>query len=70
MQVPLRNMIDLRNLLRQYGQVIYTGDRMGDLDLMESELTDLHRAGLLERETFLQAKMLIQSEKRKIGENQ
>ncbi|GGA54874.1 hypothetical protein GCM10007416_30100 [Kroppenstedtia guangzhouensis] len=69
MRGPLRNMVDLRNLLRQYGLMVYTGDRMGDLDLMESELDDLHRAGLLEREIFLQAKMLIHSEKRRMGNN-
>lgn len=62
-------MIDLRKLLRQYGLVVYTGDRIGDLDLMESELTDLNQAGLLEQQIYLQAKVLIRNERRKVGKN-
>lgn len=63
---PLQNMVDLRKLLRRFGLIVYTGDRLGDLELMEEELSELHRAGILEQETHMKAKLLIQREKRKL----
>lgn len=65
---PLQNMVDLRKFLRRFGLIVYTGDRLGDLELMEEELSELHRAGILEQEAHLKAKMLIQREKKKLRE--
>ncbi|PTX53678.1 uncharacterized protein YqgQ [Melghirimyces profundicolus] len=65
MSEPLRNLLDLRILLRKFGFTVYTGDRLGDLELMEEELSDLHGSGLLDRETYMKARMLIQREKRR-----
>ncbi|SMO59230.1 YqgQ family protein [Melghirimyces algeriensis] len=61
----IRDLMDIKHLLRRFGFTVYTGDRLGDLELMETELADLFQAGLLEKETYLKAKGRIQQEKRR-----
>ncbi|SDC32990.1 Uncharacterized protein YqgQ [Melghirimyces thermohalophilus] len=63
----IRNMADVRKLLKNFSFMVYTGDRLGDLELMEEELSDLRQSGLLEQKAFLQARMVIQQEKQREG---
>jgi len=63
----IRNMADVRKLLKNFSFMVYTGNRLGDLELMEEELSDLRQSGLLEQKAFLQARMVIQQEKQREG---
>lgn len=61
--MKMKTMLDVRNLLKRFGIFIYTGDRKGDAELMEMELTDLHNQGLVQQDDFLKAKILLLKEK-------
>ncbi len=58
-------ILDVHNLLKRFGIWIYTGDRLGDLELMAEELQELFDLGLIEKETYLSGIMAINQEKRK-----
>ncbi|MGP4042351.1 YqgQ family protein [Gracilibacillus sp. D59] len=60
------NIYDLRKLLLKFGTIIYIGDRLADLELMEDEVTELYKVNMITKEQFLQAKMIITKEKEKI----
>lgn len=51
----MKNLVDVRNLLKQFGIVIYTGSPEGDVEMMMDELKELQQMGLIEREVYLQA---------------
>jgi uncharacterized protein YqgQ len=66
----IRTMADVQALLKRFGAVLYTGDRLSDLILMEEELEELHQYGLLETDVCLTARMVIQQEKRRMPRSQ
>ena len=45
-------LLEVKQLLRGFGIVIYTGDALGDYMLMEDELKELQEAGLLPIELY------------------
>ena len=57
-------MEDVRLLLKRFGIWIYTGDRLGDLEMMEEELEEMHRLGLIDKDTYLSARRVIMQQKR------
>ena len=59
----LKTVYDVRNLLKRYGIFIYTGNRVGDLELMEIEVRDLYEAKLIDISTFQNAVLLLRNEK-------
>lgn len=59
----MRTMYDVQQLLKKYGTIIYTRDREMDLFLIEEDLRELHRLGLVDTETFQQALLIIQNER-------
>jgi uncharacterized protein YqgQ len=60
-----RSDFDLQALLRRFGILIYTGDRQGDLILIEDEVRELRQMGLIDDEEFMQAMAAIAAEKNK-----
>nr|WP_206529785.1 YqgQ family protein [Brevibacillus sp. SYP-B805] len=56
----------MRALLKRFGIVIYTGDRLGDLLLMEDEIRELRQMGLIDGDEFVQAMAALAAEKSKI----
>lgn len=58
----MKSMIDIYELLKQYGTYIYTTDRLGDLMLMEDEVRELYKAGVLEPRDFQTALLLMRQE--------
>jgi uncharacterized protein YqgQ len=62
----IRTMEDVRRLLKRFGIWIYTGDRLGDLEMMEEELEEMHRLGLIDKDTYLSARRVIMGQKREI----
>jgi uncharacterized protein YqgQ len=45
-------LLEVKQLLRGFGIVIYTGDALGDYMLMEDELKELQETGLLPIELY------------------
>ncbi|WP_018923773.1 YqgQ family protein [Salsuginibacillus kocurii] len=56
----METMRDVRELLKTYGTFVYTKDKNVDSDLMELELEELKNYGLLDQETYLKARVIIQ----------
>lgn len=57
-------MLDVRNMLKRFGIFIYTRDRIGDAELMELELEELYKNGLISKKDFVKAKLVLQKEKK------
>ncbi|WP_164216112.1 YqgQ family protein [Virgibacillus sp. YIM 98842] len=58
----MKSVYEIQNLLMKFGSVIYTGNRIGDLELMESELEELFHYQMINSEEYTQAKLLLKKE--------
>ena len=58
----MKSMIDVYRLLKQYGIIIYTKDRIGDLVLMEEELKELYKVKVLDPKSFQTALLIVKQE--------
>lgn len=61
----MKSILDIRELLKQYGAFIYTGDRIGDLMLMEDEIRELYKSQVLDTKDFQSALLILRQEVRK-----
>jgi len=59
-------MIDIYDLLKRFGIYIYTGDRLGDLELMEDEVKELYKSRMIETKDYQTALLLIRQEERRL----
>lgn len=62
----MESMLDVRNLLKNFGIFIYTRNRIGDTELMELEINELYRMKLINQDQFLKATLILQKERRTI----
>ncbi len=62
----MKNLLDIINLLKRFGIFVYTGDRKDDIDLMSSEIKDLYDNGLLMKEDYLKAVLVLRHEASKL----
>jgi uncharacterized protein YqgQ len=58
----LQTIYDIQQLLKQFGSIIYVGDRLMDLQLMESEVTELYRSQLIDVKDYQMALLLLHRE--------
>lgn len=58
----MKSMYDIQQLLKTYGIFIYTGDRTGDLQLMDIEINELYKAHMLAPEKYAKIKRILQME--------
>lgn len=58
----MKTIYDIQQFLKQYGTIIYIGDRVADLQLMEDELNELYRSQLIESKQFQFALGLLRHE--------
>ncbi|MCU9595137.1 YqgQ family protein [Caldibacillus thermolactis] len=56
------SIYDVQQLLKRFGSIIYVGDRLGDLQLMEEELKQLYYSQAIDRKDFEMAILLIRHE--------
>lgn len=59
----MKTVLDVRNLLKRFGIIIYTGHRIGDLEMMEAELKDLYESKLIDAEDYQKALLILRHEK-------
>ncbi len=62
----MKSMIDIYDLLKQYGTFIYTGDRLGDLMLIEDEIRELYKSQVLDIKDYQTALLIIRHEASKL----
>lgn len=60
----MKKLLDVIQLLKRFGVYIYTGNRANDIDLMISEVKDLHDYHLISKEEYLQAILVLRQELR------
>lgn len=58
----MKNMYDVQQFLKKFGTYIYIGDRLADLELMESELKELFTSQLIERQDLQMALQVVRTE--------
>ena len=58
----MKDLLSIIMLLKRFGVYIYTGNRQDDIGLMQSEVKDLYDSGLLLKEDYLQAVLVLRSE--------
>jgi uncharacterized protein YqgQ len=58
----LNSIYDVRQFLKQFGTIIYVGDRLSDLQLMEEEIKELYNNKLVEPKEYQTALFLLRQE--------
>ncbi|WP_102027027.1 YqgQ family protein [Salirhabdus sp. Marseille-P4669] len=58
----MNSIYDVQQLLKKFGTIIYVGDRLADLELMEQELKDLQHSNLISTKEFSMALFLLRQE--------
>lgn len=58
----MKDLLSVIMLLKRFGVYIYTGNRSHDIELIQSEVKDLYESGLLPKEDYLQAVLVLRSE--------
>jgi uncharacterized protein YqgQ len=62
MREAMNTIYDIQQLLKGFGTIIYVGERLADLELMEAELKELYKSQLLDIKDFQVALMLLRRE--------
>lgn len=58
----MKTIYDIQQFLKKFGTIIYIGDRVSDLELMESELRELFHSQLIETRDYQNALLLLRHE--------
>lgn len=58
----MKSIYEIQQFLKQYGTIIYIGDRVADLELMEAELKELYQSQLIETREYQTAILIIRQE--------
>ncbi|PFJ12630.1 cytoplasmic protein [Bacillus cereus] len=56
------SIYDIQQLLKKFGTIIYTGDRIADLQLMQDELRELNQSQLIDPQDYQAALFLLKQE--------
>lgn len=62
----LKTTYDVQQLLKKFGTIIYIGDRVSDLELMEEEMKQLYQSNLVEPKDYQMAILLLRQEMQKL----
>ncbi|WP_163970002.1 YqgQ family protein [Oceanobacillus halotolerans] len=63
----MESIYDIQQLLKRFGTFIYTGNRLGDIELMESELNELKKMAFIQPGDYQKAILLLRKEKRRLS---
>ncbi|AMQ06797.1 YqgQ family protein [Sporosarcina sp. resist] len=58
----MKDYLGVLQLLKRFGIYVYTGNRKDDIDMVQSEVKDLYDNGLLMKEDYLKAMLILRSE--------
>ncbi|MEW9049636.1 MAG: YqgQ family protein [Neobacillus sp.] len=58
----MKTIYDIQQYLKQYGTIIYIGDRVSDLELMEAEIKELYQSQLMESRDYSTALLILRQE--------
>lgn len=60
----METLYDVQQLFKQFGMYIYVGARIYDIELMMIELKKLYEGQLVDRDTYLHTRHILQREHR------
>ena len=60
----MRTLYDVQQLLKQFGIIVYLGKRLYDIEMMKIELEALYQNGLIDKDNYLSAEMILRHEHR------
>lgn len=60
----MKTLYDVQQLLKQFNVFVYVGKRLWDIELMALELDKLYQADVIDKSTFLRAKLVLEREHR------
>ncbi|WP_371414495.1 YqgQ family protein [Jeotgalibacillus sp. R-1-5s-1] len=63
--MELKTMFDVQQLLKRFGLFIYGHNRTSTLELMEVEIRELYESGMIDRDIFRKAVLVLRSEMNK-----
>jgi uncharacterized protein YqgQ len=66
----IKTIYDIQQYLKKFGAIIYTGNRIADLQLMEMEVQELYKSQLMDTREFQSAILLLRHEIRILKEEQ
>ncbi|MDQ7129839.1 YqgQ family protein [Mammaliicoccus sciuri] len=55
----MNNLYDVQQLLKKFGYIIYFKHEEDQLEMMEQEIKAMYQSMLIDKETFLQARLII-----------
>ncbi|GEN52075.1 YqgQ family protein [Halobacillus faecis] len=58
----MKTIYDIQQYLKKFGTIIYIGDRLADLEMMEEEVRELYQAQCMPSEDYQMAILLLRSE--------
>lgn len=61
-------MYDVQQILKRFGTYIYTGDRLGDIELMASEIEELYQSEFIQNNEYFMAKLVLRKEARQLSQ--
>lgn len=67
--IGMKTIYDIQQLLKRFGTIIYVGDRLSTLELMEYELKELYQSQLIDQKDFQSAILILRHEIRMLKEN-
>lgn len=59
----MNSITDIRKWLLQFKTVVYTKDRKTDLELLEDEIKEAYELGMLNKELYKKAILILRQEK-------
>ncbi|AYZ05082.1 DUF910 family protein [Streptococcus sp. FDAARGOS_520] len=60
----MKVLFDVQNLLEKFGIYVYIGKRLYDIEVMKIELQRLYDNGLISRDDYLKAELILRREHR------
>lgn len=60
----IRTLYDVQQLLKRFNVFVYVGKRLWDIELMAIEVDNLYQAGVLDKDLYMQAKLVLRKEHR------
>lgn len=62
----LTDFLSVIRLLKRFGLFIYTGNKIDDIDLVKEEVKELYENGLILKEDYLSAILILREEQNKL----
>ena len=58
----MKTVYDVQQLLKRFGTIIYVGNRIADLELMEAEVKELYQFQIIEAHEYQRALLILRKE--------